>query len=90
MSTASAVDESFVEKTDCSAHVRSRGRPFVEDSNLYRSLSRPALIASVVSLFGLFAFMLAQLLVLPMVAFVVGWIDWRKRSAYPAEFSVAF
>lgn len=90
MSTASAVDESFVEENKIVRHMSAAEQEVglsVEDSNLYRSLSKAALIASVVSLFGLFSFMLAQLLVLPMVAFVVGWIGRRAIRRYPAEFS---
>ncbi len=56
-------------------------------SDVYRSVSRAAIVSLVLGIFGLLSFAAVSLIALPIVGLLSGWLGLRAIKRYPAEFS---
>jgi hypothetical protein len=85
-SSLSLEASSMVAQTD--SHAKSNAAA-ISDSpiEVYKSLSRAAIVSIILSLLGLFSFMVSYFLLLPVVGILAGLAGLRSIRNYPEEFS---
>lgn len=90
MSGTAAVIESKPELDESRVHSLDKNVVLGGEAEVYRSVSRAAVVSLLLGLLGLFAFMMMQLVVLPIAGLIAGWVSRRAIRRYPAEFSGKF